>query len=157
MTENMQKELLSFTYVRLICSLAGFAISRPDVDDDSIDLFVHASGKFDARSPSLAVQMKATATQAVLKPDHLAFPLKRKNYDDLRRATIVPRYLLVFFMPFDSADWCAQTEEGLTLHRCVYWVSLRNAPATPQQTITVEVPRANILTPDAIRALMEVA
>ena len=155
MNENFRKELLSLSYVRLVCSLAGFSCSRPELDIDSVDLLIHASGQFSARSPSVGLQLKATADQSVLRPDRLAISLGRKNYDDLRRPTQVPRFLVVMLLPTEPAEWFGQTEEALTVRRGAYWVSLLRAPATAQQTITVDLPRTNLFTPVALRELME--
>ena len=155
MTENLRKEQLSLGYVRLIAALAGFSTVRPELDDDSVDLIIRSDGRFDIRSPSLEIQLKATSDQGVLKPAVLALPISRKNYDDLRRRTSVPRLLVVFLMPDERDALFDQTEEQLTLRRCAYWTSLSGLEATEHQTRTVHIPRANLLTPEALRRLME--
>ena len=76
----------------------------------------------------------------MLRPDRVAFPLSRKNYDDLRRHTQAPRFLVVMLLPDRPNDWIAQSEAELIVRRAAYWVSLRGADATNQQSITVSLP-----------------
>ena len=117
MTENLRKEQLSLAYVRLVSSIAGFSCSRPELDIDGIDLLVHSSGQLDPRSPSIGLQLKATADVTMLRPDRVAFPLSRKNYDDLRRHTQSPRFLVVMLLPDRPNDWIAQSEAELIVRR----------------------------------------
>jgi hypothetical protein len=103
MTENLQKEQLSIAYLRTVAGLAGFSLATSDLDDDSVELQLQASGDFDPRSPRLDVQLKATSDPAVVRADAIAWRLKRKNYDDLRRVTVVPRLLIVLVLPAEPA------------------------------------------------------
>src|SRR3954464_6525926 len=122
MTENFRKEQLSVAYFRTIAGLAGFNLSVPDLDDDSVDVQVQASGKFHPSSPRLDVQLKSTAGQAAVRADAITWRLKRKNYDDLRRETMLPRILVVLVLPPDQASWFDQTEDELTLRKAAYWL-----------------------------------
>lgn len=115
---------------------------------------MQASGKFHPSSPRLDVQLKATSDLTAVRPDAIAWRLKRKNYDDLRRNTVLPRLLVVLVLPPDPPSWFHQTEDELTLRKAAYWLSLLSAPAVKQDTATVYVPRAHLLTPDALRQLM---
>ena len=87
MTENEQKQQFSIAYIQAVAARAGYACQANLVDDDSVDVTLAASGWVHntvvLRSPRLEVQLKATA-QNILRPDHLAFPLPLKNYNDLR-------------------------------------------------------------------------
>ena len=44
MHPDMQKEQFSQAYVQAVAACAGFGWSKPSVDDDSIDLCLHATG-----------------------------------------------------------------------------------------------------------------
>jgi len=153
MTENSQKEQLSRAYLRTIASLAGMNLSLPDVDDDSIDVQVQASGSFHPSSPRLDIQLKSTSTDAVVQPDGIAWRMRRKNYDDLRRGTSTPRILVLLILPEAKEEWFGQSEEELTIRKAAYWVSLRGMSAVNQAT-TITVPRSQLLTPEALRKLM---
>lgn len=159
MDENQQKELFSYAYVRAVASVAGYGVHRPEPDDDSVDLVVSARGPLGSyRSPRLDMQVKCTA-QDCLTEQEVRFPLKRKNYDDLRgEGFLVPRILLVMTVPAAVESWLSQTEEEMILRHCGYWLSLRDAPASDNtQSITVSIPRRNMFGVGALRSLMESA
>lgn len=152
-----QKEQFSIAYVRAIASVAGFVISRQEVDEDSVDLTMSARGTSGTyRSPKLDIQLKCTARDLV-HGDFLHFPLPRKNYEELRGSRfLVPRILVVVTVPEALDDWLLQSEDELILRRCGYWSSLRDAPETPNdESITVRIPRANRFTVPVLTAMMQ--
>lgn len=54
---NKRKEEFGIAYVQAIASVAGYSISRPLVDDDSIDIqFLSNSSNAYTRSPRLEAQ-----------------------------------------------------------------------------------------------------
>jgi hypothetical protein len=157
MDENQQKELFSHAYIRAVASVAGYGVHRPEPDDDSVDLVVSARGPLGSyRSPRLDIQVKCTA-QDCLTAQEVRFPLKRKNYDDLRgEGFLVPRVLLVIIVPAAIEGWLSQSEEEMILRHCGYWLSLRDAPASDNaQSVTVSIPRRNVFDVAALRRLME--
>jgi hypothetical protein len=159
MTENEQKQQLSFAYVHAVAARAGFACDRPSVDDDSVDAVIGASGLVNGRSlirsPRVEIQLKATS-QDILHEDHLAFSLPVKNYDDLRGETLVPRALVVLHLPADPQEWLEQSEDELIARRCAYWVSLHGRPdPSSRQNVTVRLPRKNLFSVENLQAIME--
>ncbi|MEO5328119.1 MAG: DUF4365 domain-containing protein [Magnetococcus sp. THC-1_WYH] len=154
---NLQKEKFSEAYVRAVAAVAGFGVSRPEVDDDSVDLTIAArGGNGTVRSPRLDIQLKCTANATIHGDEAFSFPLKIKNYDDLRdEHVMVPRVLVVMRVPDDLADWFETTEDQLLLRHCGYWVSLRGEPTMDNTTNkTVTIPRNQLLTVDNLRSLM---
>jgi hypothetical protein len=102
----------------------------------------------------LEFQVKCTA-QAVPDGSDLGFELSKKNYDDLRVGTVIPRLLFVLTIPEQPEDWLHQSERRMVLRRSGYWASLRGLPDLPNTTtITVRIPRSHLLTPEALRSLM---
>lgn len=155
MERSQQQEQFSLAYARAVATIAGYAIYRPEVDDDSIDLGVAARGGGGTlRSPRLEIQVKSTST-GVLHERELHYPLKLKNYDDLRLPCHVPRILLVVLVPEDPREWLTQTEDELTLRRCGYWASLAGRPESQNEaSVTVRLPRANVFSPAALQQMM---
>lgn len=152
------KEQLSIAYLHAVASRAGCSVEEIRKDRDSIDLKICARGLLAEdsvlTSPELAVQLKATA-RAAFDGDEIAFPLPKKNYNDLVAPSLVPRILVLFVMPEDEAEWLTLTPESLTLRRCAYWLSLRGRPPTPNETSqTVRLSRARSLTHDSLRELL---
>jgi hypothetical protein len=154
---SSQKEQFSAAYVRAVASAAGYAVSRPEVDEDSVDMTLSARGVAGTlRFPRLDVQLKCTA-RSLLRDGFLRFPLKKKNYDELRGEDIlVPRILVVVTVPGGVPDWLLQSEEELALRHCGYWLSLREAPERGTgSSVTVQIPRENILSVEALARIME--
>lgn len=156
MTLDMQKEQFSRAYVQAVAACAGFAWSVPSVDDDSIDMSLHQTGGGGSiRSPRLDLQLKCMAGP-VPAEDTFSYPLKLKNYNDLRDvAVLVPRILVVVIVPDLVTEWLGHSEDELALRRCGYWMSLRAMPESDNDTSqTVRIPRAQVFSVDALRDIM---
>lgn len=100
MLPNEQKQQFSFAYLRAIASAAGYGVSRPEIDDDSVDLTFAARGVGGAiRSPRLDAQVKCTAKPLRNDVDP-SLSLPCKNYNDLRDPNLqAPRILIVMYVP----------------------------------------------------------
>ena len=79
-----------------------------------------------------------------------------KNYDDLRHVDYQsPRILVVVVVPEDVSSWLEQTDAQMVLRRCAYWLSLRGAEPSPNEhSVSVRIPRANVLGVESLRAMM---
>ena len=153
---NAQKEQFSRAYVQAVAAVAGYAWSEPSVDDDSIDLTLSAKGAGGTiRSPKVDLQLKCHAATTPTG-DQISFPLKIKNYEELRDDTVlVPRILVVLLVPTSPTDWLTYTEQELSLRRAAYWVCLHSQPTrTNKSTVTVPVPRDQHFDADGLRGIM---
>jgi hypothetical protein len=152
-----QQEEFSRAYVYAVAAAAGFKYSpAPTPDDDSVDVVVSARGlRGTSRSPRLDIQCKCRL--GVPGGDPIAYALKQKNYDDLRHTDyVVPRILVVLFVPEAENEWTTHTERDLTLRHCAYWVSLRGLPETANEhTTTVFLPRQNSFSVAGLTAIMD--
>jgi len=101
------------------------------------------------------LQVKST-TRASIGETHVAFDLKVKNYDDLREGgDNCPRILVVVVLPDDKARWLSQSEEELILRHCAYWINLEGyPPTTATTTVRIDIPRANVFTPEAVTRIL---
>jgi hypothetical protein len=157
MDENLQKEQFSNAYIRAVAAVAGYNVYKPEVDDDSIDWGIAArGGRGTLRSPKLELQLKCTASD-IRGERHIAFPLKIKNYNELRHENYqVPRILVVVLVPSNTAEWIQQSEESLIMHKCGYWLSLRGRESVPNDdTITVHLSREQIFSVDQLCSVMD--
>lgn len=151
-----QKEKFSDAYLHAIAAVAGYGLAKPNPDTDSVDWILSARGVGDTtRRPRLEVQLKCSA-QELLRETHLHFPLEIKNYNDLRHPDpFTPCMLVVVAVPENVYEWTAQSETEMSMRRCGYWMSLRGAPDTTNTaTVTVRLPRTQILTPESLRTIV---
>ena len=155
LSDNDRKDALSQAFAAAVAAAAGYCTSPPaNFDRDSIDTSFTAGGPF---SPRIDAQLKASAVLGD-SGSHFAFALPRKNYDDLRKPTMVPRILIVLDMPTAAEDWLFVDESNLILRRCAYWLSLAGMPDTENTaSVTVHVPKSNRFDPSALAGLMEQA
>lgn len=154
---SQQKEQFSNTYLQAITTIAGYSLYKPSVDDDSVDWGIAAKGIMGRiRAPRLELQLKSTARE-LLDDGYLRYPIKLKNYDDLRLTDFaIPRILVILVLPEHLTDWLQQSEEELCIRYCAYWVSLRRLPETPNTTtVTISLPRTNQFTVAALQSIMQ--
>jgi Domain of unknown function (DUF4365) len=156
MTEEQQKEQFSIAYVRAVAAASAVNVYQPEVDDDSVDIgFCARIAKDRAQRPRLEAQLKCTA---VLEDtdDTYRFPLKVKNYNDLRGDDVVPRVLILVTVPVNVAAWLTLTTEQLVLRKSAFWVSLTGLPATTNiATVTVPVPKRQLFDVASLRQLLD--
>lgn len=154
---NQQKEQFSNTYLQAIATVAGYSLYKPSVDDDSVDWGIAAKGgKGRIRAPRLELQLKSTSRD-VRENNSLRYPLKIKNYNDLRMDDFaIPRILVVVLIPETIEDWLTESETEICMKECGYWISLRGMPETENTTaVTVTIPRTNQFTVVALQSIME--
>ena len=156
---NTQKEEFSYAYLYAIASAGGYSFQRTTtpLDQAGIDLILTGFG-FPGLSafPQIYVQLKCTSRQ-LLEADSLKYPLKIKNYNELRNPNQYPPIILaVVVVPDNREDWLQQSEQELSLRRCIYWISIAGAaPTKNQETVTISIPRVNILTVNILDTIMQ--
>lgn len=156
---DQRKEQFSLAYVHAVAAVAGCKVAHWSVDDDSVDVTLARKREAAAfTAPKLDVQMKCTHLEDWDEHGMLRYPLKIKNYEDLRDPhVLIPRILVVVVVPSEIELWCGQTEAEMTLRKCGYWLSLAGLAATTNdQKVTVYLPRVNMFTPRALDQMMRV-
>jgi hypothetical protein len=101
LTPQDRQEAISRAYAAAIAAGAGYVTYVPDLDRDSVDIGFCAGG---AMRPNVHAQLKATINLRK-SGEALKFQLKKKNYDDLRVPTIVPRIIVVLDIPRKEPSW----------------------------------------------------
>jgi Domain of unknown function (DUF4365) len=104
----------------------------------------------------LEVQVKSTSI-SVRGEDSIRYPLKLKNYNELRKQkTLVPKILIVVLIPDNQSEWLNQSENELCMRRCGYWLSLKGQPETANtDSVTVYLPRQQIFTVLSVQNIMQ--
>lgn len=157
LTLNKRMEEFSYAYIHAVASVAGCTVNLWRQDEESIDITLRMrGGDGPIISPELDIQAKCTGQSAVLRNDHIAFPLSRKNYDDLRLGnTSNPQILVVVLVPPEIERWLMQSEDLLAMYHCGYWTSLQGMPPTHNESsVIVNVPRNQIFTVEALDQIM---
>lgn len=154
---------LSYAYMHAVASKAGIGCkvgSRHD-DNAGIDAELTGWGPFPnggyRQEIDIKVQLKATVKQPVECDESWSYSLAGiARYDDLRSEAIsTPRILVVLFLPENKAEWLNLDDTALILRKCAYWVSLRGAkPSTNNSAQTIYLPKANRFDPNGLIELM---
>jgi hypothetical protein len=160
MDSNSRKELFSYAYVKAVAAVAGYSVQEKTraMDYAGQDLTIELPGELAGTLfPRFDAQVKCTSSPDVIKENSINFPLPVNNYDKLRNSDVlVPHILIVVLVPEEFRDWMSVSEEQIVLKKCGYWVSLKGMPATQNRnTVTVALPRTNLLTPDNLTQIME--
>jgi hypothetical protein len=158
--QNIESEL-SYAYLHAIASRGGIIceVAGRHSDEAGVDAVLRVKGKLAPDSIltqfPVEVQLKATKRVRIERDGKYSYSLKVKNYDELRSIhALAPQLLVVLFLPADVGKWLEHSEDCLVTRRCAYWISLRGAGETDQDSKTVYIPRVNLLSVDALRTLM---
>ncbi|TBG85560.1 DUF4365 domain-containing protein [Rhizobium leguminosarum] len=161
-SQNIESEL-SYAYLHAVTSAAGMAceICGRHEDNAGADARIVAWAPFQnggyKTEVELKIQLKATIKPPPLIGESFSYAFKGiRRYDDLRAESLtIPRILVVLFLPSESADWIHHTEDALLLRKCAYWVSLRGAQASSNDTMqTIYIPKAQRFDVDGLARLM---
>src|SRR5262245_14854052 len=158
---NIESEL-SYAYLHAVASVARMACAEAHRHEDNsgIDARLVSWGPFEEgyfTEAYLNVQLKATAVTPAEEGDRFSYFLQGvARYNKLREEPrMIPRILVVMFLPEDADSWLNHTEERLALRRCAYRTSLLGAPETENTTgETVYIPKANIFSAESLTVLM---
>lgn len=155
---TQQQEQFSNAYLRMVATVAECTLSKPEVDDDSVDFTIHGkgyNGKYGY--PRLDVQLKCYRNFPI-QLQGFSYPLKIKNYNDLKVTNVlVPRILIILVVPKNIEDWLEHSDQQTIVKHCAYWASIRGKPPTQNtKTVTVSIPQRNRLTPNELRRLMQI-
>ena len=106
---------------------------------------------------SIDVQLKATSDEPALdEQGRYPFPLRLDHYNKLRdpdrQSALI---LVVLYLPADPSLWLVHSPEGLIARRCAFWVGLRGAPESLNQTSqTVYAPSGNLFSVEGLRTIL---
>ncbi|MCL2325589.1 MAG: DUF4365 domain-containing protein [Proteobacteria bacterium] len=150
-----QMEQFSRAFVGAITAQAGCNSSKPEVDDDSVDLMLIKKGIEGCKRPRAQMDIQIKCTAKTFSGSCLTFPLPKKNYDDLREEHLVPRLLVIVCVPELPENWIEQDAEKMSLYHCAYWFSLRGLGESENvKTVTLSIPKDNVFSTDFLNEAM---
>lgn len=136
--------------VGAIAAAGGLACYSPDLDLGFDRVVESTSGEM------IRLQIKCTSSPLVEVAGCLRYGLEVEAYDRLRKPQAVPSYLVLIRTRESLQEWTAAMDWGYVLRRRAYYVSLTNAPPTPNVAqITVSVPLTNMITTRSLVSLVE--
>lgn len=169
-TKNHAKEGLSRAYLQAVASIARVKVEFSSSFDYGIDgtfkevsitRTPDASGKLVPRhldnGYGIDFQLKCSINWK-LREDYVLWSISTKTYNDLtsrlgRSRSVV---LILMCLPKLEEDWLQAEEEALRMEKCCYYFSLSGkAPVVANSTKQIQIPRANILTPENLVAQLE--
>ena len=156
---NDWQEVFSKAFIGLICASAGYPTALATREEDSRGVDLRILDKKD-RSTFILVQAKCALSKSTtvnIKKDKIVYKLDAKNYNRLIERSITGRYILILVVVPDlPKDWLKLSEDCLTAYKCAYWKSLEGCEKKENaSTVSIDIPKANLLTKEAIESLME--
>lgn len=158
--DNDIKENLSLAYVRIIASMSGrvFYIYHPDYGMDvQIQEIQNIEGNLSPSGFNLDLQVKSTKNFRETD-DHIFYPLRNKNYNDLTLITNgTPRILVLLCLPEDKIEWIYQSQDLLQLRKCSYWHYLggQTRRPNPESKTTIRINRVHIFSVENLNRIFE--
>lgn len=145
-----QKERFSRAWVIAAAAAADFTYEIVADDERGVDMTVHS------HDHTLDFQLKATSRPEV-QDECLVHDLDVRTYNLLRsQQRSGYGVLALIVVADDTAAWHVMDHDGTSLTRSAYYLPLYGMPSTSNAaTIRLKVPMANLLTPGAMRALMD--
>jgi hypothetical protein len=165
MTVQSIEAELSYAYLHAVAAKAGMSCKQGDRHDDGAGVDAEISYRGETsheymRHVQLNIQLKATVEDAGSHPDYCRYFMQGVNRYEKLRTDDSPIYkiLVVLFLPIAPGAWLRCSPDELILKKAAYWACLYGAPATSNSTgQTVYLPKANLLTPDSLLALVDLA
>jgi hypothetical protein len=157
LTANGIKQEVSYIYLHTLVTRLGYSLERTSIDMDSVDATICAKGKIIGskgiiQSPKIDVQLKSTEQEC--SGDPISFRIPMKNYDDLRRNTMVPKKLIVVFLPKEMG-WFDWDFEKIVVYSKGYWTSLKGMDASANHSnMTIHLSQSQRLTNETIQQWM---
>lgn len=165
MPNTLQESMedVSFAYMQALCAYNGYTLSKAERDNDGVDATIKCKGypcnpsDCRRRSPIIDIQLKASYVKLKEKKNgDYSFILEAKNYNNLvMNDRMTPIILVVLHMDKDRKKWVKHSKSTLKVTKCAYWVSLKNnQPTNNGSSITVVIPKQNILSCECLKKLM---
>jgi len=145
-----QKERFSRAWIIAAAASANYTYEIVADDERGVDMTVHSDAH------TLDFQLKATSNPEI-QDDHLIHDLDVRTYNLLRsQQRSGYGVLALIVVGADTANWHVMDRDGTALAQSAYYLPLLGLPATTNAaTIRLRVPMSNLLTADAMRALMD--
>lgn len=145
--------------VAATASAAGLVCQVPVIDVNKVDVQISTWRELNGRLPTVALQLKATASpKFVGSPENrkLSFRLKGDDYNTLLIPGTMPTFLVVVCVPDLDGCWVRQRSSMIALSAGAWWFRVTGEP-TDQETISVHLPVEQRFNSAALREMLDAA
>jgi hypothetical protein len=161
-TREHTQEALSRAYVHALSGRAGLNLELGKTFDYGIDGSFHPvkirdGARIETGFP-VRFQLKASINWRYAGTD-VAYDLDARAHRILseREPGESLAILILLCLPKDDEHWLTSSETEMYLRHCCYWHRVPGPPTTNTSSQTIRIPRANLLTADALRSIMDAA
>ncbi|MER5626410.1 DUF4365 domain-containing protein [Streptosporangium sp. NPDC002544] len=148
--------------MQVLAAAAGLQASVLTPDCTGVDFDISAPVEIRGDFPAMRVQVKTWTTPKGDDNDWIYPRLTEKRFNALAGgARRIPRFLFLVIVPDKVAEYAKGDEDGLLLSHAAYWHSLADHDRIDSPrckgTVTVRVPKKNLLTVNTLRTLLDPA
>jgi hypothetical protein len=153
------QESLCRAHISALAGMAGVNHRAEHAHDYGVDgqfaPVVNRGGRLVTSGYPLDFQAKATINWELVN-GKIVYDLEAKAYNDMvtREPSETTLMLILLCLPKSRAEWHEATNLATTIRHCCYWHIPSGPPSTNATTQRIYIPAANILTPDALKALL---
>ncbi|WP_374206610.1 DUF4365 domain-containing protein [Microbacterium sp. KSW4-4] len=158
------KEELSKAYLHALASATGLDVGSWGQDYDVRDVTLSSSVDYASQGgmygPKIDVQLKCTGQESVAGPNTIAWSLDVRSIEKMARLNrSTPALFCVLTTNARAEQWLHHDTDGLLSRSHMYWMWGKDLPAVApgSASVTVHIPRSNVLTPASLLELMEEA
>ncbi|MGH3734223.1 MAG: DUF4365 domain-containing protein [Micromonosporaceae bacterium] len=147
-------------YIQSLALAAGLNVLRAVIDDDGVDMMIRYSGEVgNVASPGVDVQVKSWSTPSGSAEFWHFDGLNEQQYNKLAGGNNqMPRFLVVLIVPAERDRFTELLADGMLLRHLAYFEHMTPKPRIPdpdaRRRRRVQVPKCNLLTPQALRAML---
>lgn len=163
-TLSHRKEALSAAYLQAISAKAGVNVSTR-LHDYGVDGEFHSirniNGHLQESGFSIDYQAKASKNWQIDQSTRtINYNLEGKTFNTMIERNRPGSYsqclmLVLLCLPSQEDQWLSLSDHQLILRRCCYYHYVRATdPAPPDSKRVIQIPAANVLTPDALSDLL---
>lgn len=154
------QESLSVAYVHALAGMAGVNLVDSRAHDYGVDgtfrpVVIRQDGRRVESGEALDFQLKSS-TRWRGSETHVTYDLEAATFNDFvtRSPAAVPFVLLLLCLPKSEMYWFHTTERETLLRHGCYWFKPTGAPTLNTRTVTIHIPRSNILSVGSLLTLL---
>lgn len=157
------EESISRAHVIAIAAIAGMVIDRPDLDygsDGTFKTVLRFNGDLQVDGNALEYQLKASINIRDLNETEISYSMDSTAYNKIvarnNHPFCQPIVLIICQLAEKREHWVSTDLSQLSLKNCCFYHKMLDMELTTNvSSIAVHVPKANLLTAESLKELMD--